>query len=293
MKRLLAFFANKCDKLNRTRKKWKEYSLKSQGKKMDAIKKSGDAEKGLFYSKWSIIISACVVAALIVGVLTIVGFSIKNSDNDTGKVKGRTDPATSISATPKSAEINKLDWKLTLVNNENPIKTTKEIKTVKVGNNQYVDERIETQLKKMLADAKAAGVKPLICSSYRTEEKQKSLFDNKVKKNKNSGMDDDEAVQEAAGWVAYPGTSEHQLGLAVDIVDLDHQSLDSSQEKTAATKWLMENCQNYGFILRYPTEKSEITGVNYEPWHYRYVGEDVAKEIMKREICLEEYLSQK
>ncbi len=89
--------------------------------------------------------------------------------------------------------------------------------------------------------------------------------------------------------MARPGTSEHQTGLAVDIVDTSYQLLDEAQEGTAVQKWLMTHCAEYGFILRYPTEKSDLTGVNYEPWHYRYVGEAAAREIMERGLCLEEY----
>ena len=100
----------------------------------------------------------------------------------------------------------------------------------------------------------------------------------------------EEAEKQAAIWVAPPGTSEHQLGLAVDIVAESYQLLDRHQEKTAEQQWLMEHCSEYGFILRYPTDKSEMTGIGYEPWHYRYVGREAAEEIMRRGICLEEYL---
>ena len=94
----------------------------------------------------------------------------------------------------------------------------------------------------------------------------------------------------AATIVALPGTSEHQLGLAVDIVDLDHQLLDESQEQTAVQQWLMTNSWRYGFILRYPTAKTETTGIIYEPWHYRYVGRDHAQAIRQSGQCLEEFL---
>ena len=91
-------------------------------------------------------------------------------------------------------------------------------------------------------------------------------------------------------WVARPGTSEHQTGLAVDIVDQNYQLLDEKQENTPVQQWLMAHCTEYGFILRYPTGKSKITGIGYEPWHYRYVGSDAAREITDQGLCLEEYL---
>ena len=90
--------------------------------------------------------------------------------------------------------------------------------------------------------------------------------------------------------VAIPGTSEHQLGLAVDLVDANMQDLTSAQESTETQKWLMANSWRYGFIHRYPNGKTDITGIIYEPWHYRYVGKDAAQEIFNRDITLEEYL---
>ena len=118
------------------------------------------------------------------------------------------------------------------------------------------------------------------------------MFQNKVDRLIAQGCSTKDAATEAAKTVAFPGTSEHQLGLAVDIVDINNQLLDESQEDTAVQKWLMEHCWEYGFILRYPNGTSEITGIIYEPWHYRYVGKDAAKEIRDLGVCLEEYLAQ-
>ena len=89
--------------------------------------------------------------------------------------------------------------------------------------------------------------------------------------------------------VAVPGTSEHELGLAVDLTDNDYRELDEAQEDTATQKWLMENSWRYGFILRYPNDKSEATGIIYEPWHYRYVGKATAKAVYESGLCLEEF----
>ena len=101
---------------------------------------------------------------------------------------------------------------------------------------------------------------------------------------------DIERALDAAKAVAIPGTSEHQLGLAVDIVDANMQDLTDEQENTATQKWLMANSWRYGFIHRYPNDKTDITGIIYEPWHYRYVGKDAAQDIFNRDITLEEYL---
>ncbi len=121
--------------------------------------------------------------------------------------------------------------------------------------------------------------------------KQKKLFRQQTQEYLNQGYSTREAQELAAESVAIPGTSEHQLGLAVDIVDYNHPQLDQTQEDTQVQKWLMENSWRYGFILRYPPEKSDITGIIYEPWHYRYVGKAAAKEIYQQNITLEEYLS--
>ena len=104
------------------------------------------------------------------------------------------------------------------------------------------------------------------------------------------GLSYDEAYAAAATVVAIPGTSEHNLGLAVDICALDYQILDDAQADTPEQQWLMEHCWEYGFILRYPAEKQDITGIIYEPWHYRYVGRDHAQAIRQSGQCLEEFL---
>ena len=107
------------------------------------------------------------------------------------------------------------------------------------------------------------------------------------------GLSYEEAYRQAGTVVAYPGTSEHNLGLAADIVAKDYQLLDDKQADTPEAKWLKENCWRYGFILRYPTDKTGETGIIFEPWHYRYVGKEAAREIMEQGICLEEYLGVK
>lgn len=104
------------------------------------------------------------------------------------------------------------------------------------------------------------------------------------------GLNRNQAEIEAARNVAYPGTSEHHLGLAVDIVSLQYQQLDEAQARTPEIIWLTEHCSEYGFILRYPKDKTQITGIVYEPWHFRYVGVETAKVIMEQGLCLEEYL---
>lgn len=161
---------------------------------------------------------------------------------------------------------------------------------VPVQNDQAVDARAYPDLQNMLGDMSQEGLSPLICSSYRSQERQQELYDNKVQRVMAEGASREAAQAEAARWVARPGTSEHQTGLAVDIVSLSNQMLDETQESTPEFQWLAENAWKYGFILRYPSDKSEKTGIAYEPWHFRFVGKEAAEEMHDLGLCLEEYL---
>lgn len=182
------------------------------------------------------------------------------------------------------------DWKLVLVNRWNPIPSGYMCKRTQLMNGHSIDTRCYDQLQDMMDACRQAGCKPKICSSYRMKAKQKQLFQEQVNKYLNRGYSKSEATKRASTSVAIPGTSEHQLGLAVDILDGNYLVMDRTQENTKTQKWLMKNSWKYGFILRYPPNKRKITGIIYEPWHYRFVGKKAAKEIYKRNICLEEYL---
>ena len=182
-------------------------------------------------------------------------------------------------------------WKLTLVNKWNPMEDGYKPAVAEIENNYYFDARAVGYLQEMLADGRREGLDFWVCSAYRTIEKQTELFEDKVHRvTAETGLTGEAAREKAGTEVAFPGTSEHNLGLAVDIVARDYQILDEKQARTEEARWLKENCWKYGFILRYPTDKTEETGIIFEPWHYRYVGEKAAKEIMEQGICLEEYL---
>ena len=156
---------------------------------------------------------------------------------------------------------------------------------------QFMDVRAAGPLLEMIGDCIAAGNEPLVVSGYRTMKKQTRLFENKIKRLiEEDGVDPADAPAIAAMSVAVPGTSEHQLGLAADIIDYNYPYLNEHQEDMPTQQWLMEHCWEYGFILRYPNGSSEITGIIYEPWHYRYVGAEVAQEIRDLGLTLEEYL---
>lgn len=192
-----------------------------------------------------------------------------------------------------SALDQNLPWNLTLVNFEYALeKDFAPAELAQLNVDYALDSRILEAAKNMIYTASAQNINITIVSAYRDYEHQRDLFDNKVQRlldEENYSVD--KAREEAAKVVAYPGTSEHQLGLALDLVDSAHRELDESQENTDAYKWLKEHCHEYGFIVRYPNGKTDITGIIYEPWHFRYVGEEVAKVIMENNITLEEYLT--
>lgn len=185
---------------------------------------------------------------------------------------------------------------LLLVNPWNPVPEGYAPELAEVENPYHqsvyqVDARCAEALTQMMADCRAAGRTPWICSAYRTQEYQQDLFDKKIQRLRWEGVSEADAPEIAAMSVAVPGTSEHQLGLAVDLIDEFYANLDEGQERTETQRWLMENCWRYGFILRYPNGTTDITGIIYEPWHYRYVGEEHAKTITELGVTLEEYVS--
>ena len=182
---------------------------------------------------------------------------------------------------------------LTIVSAASPIEKDYVPELDTVVAEYQLDKRCASICWQMMQDCRDGwGGFPMICSAYRTQEDQQALFDNKIiRVMQEHYCTIEEAALLAAEEVAYPGTSEHQLGLAADIIDETYPYLTEWQETTGTQHWLREHAVEYGFILRYPPGTSDITGIVYEPWHYRYVGEKFAREITKREITLEEYVA--
>lgn len=171
-------------------------------------------------------------------------------------------------------------WNLRLVNRWSPLPENYEIDLVEVPGGELVDARIYDALMELLNAAAEEELGPIVVAGYRTQEKQQSLYDEKIQSYLDQGYSQEEAVAEAEQWVAQPGTSEHQLGLAVDINGAVY----------AIYPWLQEHSWEYGFIFRYPADKQALTGVANEEWHYRYVGKEAAQAIHDQGLCLEEYL---
>jgi len=181
-----------------------------------------------------------------------------------------------------------------LVNKDNalPEDYEVELKLLPDGTNKAAVEAYEP-LCDMLAAGRKEGLVFEICSSYRDVKKQQKLFDEDLRALTRQGYTYEEAYEEVASETMPPGHSEHSTGLAFDIVAMSYQMLNEKQAKTAESIWLREHCAEYGFILRYPEGKEDITKINYESWHFRYLGDvEVATYIMENGLTLEEYLEE-
>jgi len=182
---------------------------------------------------------------------------------------------------------NKIDdWRLMLVNYENELPKNYKIELANIDDTRQFDKRAINKLFELQKAMKKDGIRDIwVQSSYRSIKYQQELFDKKVSFYCSQGKTKEEAEKLTLQVINKPGTSEHNLGLAVDFNYVDY-----SFDKTKGFKWLEENAENYGFILRYRKDKENITKVNYEPWHWRYVGIEHAKKINELDMCLEEYI---
>lgn len=189
-------------------------------------------------------------------------------------------------------EVDERPWYLTLVNHDHPMEKGYIPQLTELEPGYSVDSRIAETAREMLADAKKEGLHIIICSAYRSVERQEQVFNDSMQDRLEQGMSYWDAYKDTSMSVADPGTSEHAMGLALDLISNQYTELDTGQEDTAEAKWLAANCHKYGFILRYPPAKTNITGIIYEPWHYRYVGVEDATRIMALDTTLEEYLEE-
>lgn len=178
-------------------------------------------------------------------------------------------------------------WNLAIINTKYPLPDSyaPTLSNAINGSNIQLDSRVSEHYAEMYAAAKLSGCVLTPYSGYHTYALQENTFNRKVNFYINKGMSAEEANQKASAQVLPAGCSEHNAGLSMDIV-----SASSDFINTKEYKWLCENAHNYGFILRYPEDKTAITGMNFEPWHWRYVGTQAAKEMKEKNQCLEEYL---
>lgn len=196
----------------------------------------------------------------------------------------QTNQVTQVSAIPENSALN--EWNLKLVNNDNSVDKTYVPELEEYADGIMFDKRAIEYLRDMvnaMHKEKITGI--WVQSAYRSYEKQEELFNRKVNEYKSQGKGQAEAERLAQMVVQRPEMSEHNLALAADF-----NTVTNEFEDTKAFQWLQKHAQDYGFILRYPKDKQEITGITYESWHWRYVGKEHAKIIKDKGYCLEEYI---
>lgn len=187
------------------------------------------------------------------------------------------------------------DWNLILVNNWNPLPDDFEPDLVEVEPDKQIDRRIVNAYENWTAAAESAGHNLYLVSGYRSVERQQNNFDYRVDQYMQKGDSKEEAIKKTEEYIAIPKSSEHHTGLAVDLID--ERWIAEGNEFTPdyaapdlQLKWLIDTMGDYGFILRYPEDKKEVTDINYESWHFRYVGEENARFIIDHNLALEEYI---
>ena len=206
-----------------------------------------------------------------------------NSTNETG-TENETNTTDTVTVSNNLSLLD--DWQIRLVNRENPLPDDFTVELENLDASRQFDKRAIGPLRQMILDMRDQGIKNIWAqSTYRSIEYQKGLYEKSINKYLKQGKSQEEAQKLTDEYINKPGTSEHHLGLAVDF-----NNVDEGFENTKAYEWLLENASNYGFILRYPKEKEDITGIEYEPWHWRYVGPEHAKKMKEQDLCLEEYV---
>ena len=186
-------------------------------------------------------------------------------------------------------EFDSSDWRLVLINKQHPIPEDYDFKLGIITGGLRCDERIISDLLTMMQAAKNDGINLALKSTYRTDSRQETNFNARIKRYMGQGYSYMEAYKLTSQVITVPGSSEHQVGLAFDITCDTYDSLTKGFGETEAGKWLAEHSCEYGFTLRYPQGKEYITSIEYEPWHFRYVGREAATIMRDEKICLEEF----
>lgn len=225
-----------------------------------------------------------ILLAAVIAVCVYFGFAGDDSSALDGLLKNLREPETTEEVTRDPQ-----DELLILVNAENPIPEDYDFKLKTLNSGAQIDERMYKDLQNMFDAMRALGIYPYINSAFRSPEKQQQLMEEKISSYESEGKSREDAEQLAAKWVSEPEYSEHMIGLALDIT----ADTDEGTSVEEVQQWLHDFAYLYGFILRYPEGKEDITGYSYEPWHYRYVGKRAAKDIHESGMCLEEYVASK
>ena len=253
--------------------------------------KENEENKRMIENKRFKIIAICVlvfsIIIITIGIVRIISSKNKkiSKESEETTINTQAEENNTIEVVlPVKKEIT--DWRLTLVNKENPLPEDYKIELSNIDKTRQFDKRAIGELNTMLKDMKAQGIQNIwVQSAYRSVEYQQNLYNNSINKYLKQGKTTKEAEELTLEYLNKPGESEHNLGLAVDF-----NNVDEGFENTKAYEWLNQNAENYGFILRYPEEKANITGIEYEPWHWRYVGKENAVRMNNLNMCLEEYI---
>lgn len=231
-----------------------------------------------------------LVAAVLAGALLPLHSAQSEADTTAAAVPETTESTEQTQALATEAVPTFADAYLILVNRDNSLPETYSVELTQLHDWELsVAECLYEDLREMLAAGRAEGLSFQICSAYRTKEEQQELFDEDVRALLARGYSQEAAEAAVHEYTMLPGQSEHETGLALDIVAASNQNLDETQADTAESKWLHSHCAEYGFILRYPEGKSDITGIAGESWHYRYVGHEAAAYLTENGLTLEEY----
>ena len=252
-------------------------------------------------------LSAVVVGVLVIEGVALTGISFMPSEN---KVYGGTEQAKGSERIEDRGDVSTEEKKdrsgqgeqevrdiyvknkklLVLVNKEKelPEHYNASLRTICSGRLQASDKLYDA-LVDMLEDASDEGYHSRIASSWRSREKQQKLVDEDVRAAMQKGMSKEQALREVYKETMPAGHSEHETGLALDILCAGNMRMDQTQEQEPGNIWLRKNSWKYGFILRYPRDKKPVTGINYEPWHFRYVGKEAAAYMQKHDLTLEEF----
>lgn len=226
--------------------------------------------------------AALLVVALAAVVLLVRGIRDRGGAAQTSAPLATVEPTKPPETPAPTPEPTPTPWNLVLVNRSHPVPADWSVTLVELPSGQSIDQRIYAPLMEMFEAARSVNldVLPIVESGYRSEAKQRELYEKKLSELMQQGYSEAGARAETDKWVTLPGTSEHQLGIAVDIAGAVY----------AIYPWLQEHSWEYGFVLRYPPDKTAVTGISGEEWHYRYVGKEAAAEMYEKGLCLEEYL---
>lgn len=246
-----------------------------------------------------------VLGVLLVAILAVAGYLLLNGKDNPTQASSSGAPPVAVSSTPPVSSSSEVvssvpqvdpiprdEWYMQLVNRQNVLTSDFKVDVKNCSDGIPVDARVVDALNQMIKDGNATGLKLVVTGGYRTYERQKTNYESQVRQQVAAGKSQADAEAAAAIITAPPGASEHNTGLSVDIMSQSFKKYEAAYEETAEAKWLLENAANYGFILRYAKTTQNITGFEYEPWHYRYVGVDQAKKIKASGLTLEEYLAQ-